>query len=246
MSETLLLLGVFGVATAYSSVGHGGASGYLALWAFTAYSTQLGATLALVLNVIVAGLTFVIFRRAKHFDWKLTWPFLIFSIPLAYLGGRFAHQAHWQGAVLAVVLTYAAISLVFRPSQKNENPCAPTPSISAVTGGSAGFLSGLVGVGGGIFLSPLMILLNWAKPHTVASLSAVFIFLNSLAGLAARPADLVRQSVEFWPLILAGVAGALLGSWFGAYQSSSRTLRVILALILIVAAAKHLGQAVRI
>jgi len=246
MSEILLLLGFFWVAAAYSSVGHGGASGYLGLWAFTAYSTQLGATLALVLNVIVAGLTFVIFRRAKHFDWKLTWPFLIFSIPLAYLGGKFAHQAHWQSLVLTLVLTYAAISLVFKPSQKTENPCAPTPFVSAMTGGSIGFVSGLVGVGGGIFLSPLMILLNWAKPHTVASLSAVFIFLNSLAGLAARPTELLQQSMEFWPLILAGVAGALLGSWFGAYQTSSRTLRVILALVLVVAAAKHLGQAVGI
>jgi len=244
VTENFLILGVFLVATAYSMVGHGGASGYLALWAFTSYSAQLGSITALLLNIIVAGLTFTLFGRAKHFDWKLTWPFLVLSIPCAYLGGLFAHQSKWENWILSAVLLYAAIALVFRPTPKDDEPKNPSPIIAASIGGAIGFLSGLVGVGGGIFLSPIMILMNWARPHKVATVSAIFIFVNSISGLAARPVSQITNALALWPLFIAGAAGAVLGAWYGANRTSGKNLRIALAVVLLFAIYKHVTKAI--
>lgn len=233
--ESWLIIGVAIVAMAYSLVGHGGASGYLALLAFTTISPKVGSTTALILNVFVAGVTFLTFRRAQHFDWRLTWPFLIGSIPFAFLGGRLKIDNQIQNWMLAATLLYAAVVLAvqIKPLEPETKP-PKVPQCIAV-GAGVGLLSGIIGVGGGIFLSPLLILLNWGKPHPVAATSAVFIFLNSLSGLAARSADLLHQSLAHWPLIVAGLCGALLGSSLGANRVSGLGLRRALGVVLLLA-----------
>ncbi len=244
MIETWLLIGVFVVALAYSMVGHGGASGYLALIAFTTIPSAVGATTALALNVLVAGITLLVFRRAKHFDGSLAWPLLLGSVPLAFLGGKLRFESATQDLVLALVLVYAAAALMLKtktPSASSEKT-APRRWVLTATGSGIGLLSGFVGVGGGIFLSPLMILRNWAQPHTVAALSAGFIFANSIAGLLARPSDVLQESLGLWPLTLGGVAGAICGSLLGANRVSSLWLRRALGVVLLLAVAKLLQK----
>ncbi|MBL8059258.1 MAG: sulfite exporter TauE/SafE family protein [Chthonomonas sp.] len=236
--EPWLIIGVFAVAFGYSMVGHGGASGYLALLAFTAIPSAVGATTALVLNVFVAGITLVVFGRAKHFDWNLAWPLLLGSIPFAFLGGSLKFENRAQDLVLAVVLLYAAGVLFFNGPAKDGECQQPVRPILVGSGAGIGFLSGLVGVGGGVFLSPLMVLNRWAQPHKVAALSAGFIFANSLAGLAARPFDLIRESMALWPLIAVGTVGAVGGSLLGAHRVSSLALRRTLGLVLLLAVVK--------
>lgn len=236
--EPWLFFGVFAVALGYSMVGHGGASGYLALLAFTAIPSAVGATTALVLNVFVAGITLVVFGRAKHFDWNLAWPLLLGSVPFAFLGGRLKFESQVQDLILAVVLLYAAgVLILIVPAGDGESQ-PPGRSILVGSGAGIGFLSGIVGVGGGIFLSPLMILNRWAQPHKVAALSAGFIFANSLAGLSARPFDLLRESLSLWPLITVGILGAVGGSFLGAHRVSSLALRRALGIVLLLAVAK--------
>ena len=244
MIEPWLLVGVFAVALAYSMVGHGGASGYLALLAFTAIPSAVGATSALILNVFVAGITLVVFRRAKHFEWSLAWPLLLGSIPFAFLGGRLKFESRLQDLVLAVLLLFAAGVLLFRLPDRDGDCQPPVRPTLYSSGVGIGFLSGLAGVGGGIFLSPLMILKHWARPHTVAALSAGFIFANSLAGLSARPISLLQQSLAYWPLVLAGVFGALGGSVLGAHRVSSLGLRRALGLVLLLAVGKLIQKGI--
>lgn len=240
--EPWLFFGVFAVALGYSMVGHGGASGYLALLAFTAIPSAVGATTALVLNVFVAGITLVVFGRAKHFDWNLAWPLLLGSVPFAFLGGRLKFENQVQDLVLAAVLLYAAGVLILSVPAKDGESQPPVRPILVGSGAGIGFLSGLVGVGGGIFLSPLMILNRWAQPHKVAAVSAGFIFANSLAGLSARPFDLLQESMSLWPLITVGILGAVVGSFFGAHRVSSLALRRGLGLVLLLAVAKLLQK----
>lgn len=239
MTEWWLPVGVLLVALTYSIVGHGGASGYLALLAFTSISSKLSATTALVSNVIVAGFAFVLFQRAKHLDFNLVTPFLLASVPFAFLGGRLNINSSIQNVLLAITLLYAAITLL-RSKQRsglpaNENPKEITPTIKLVFGSLIGLLSGIVGVGGGIFLSPLLIIHFRLEPHRVAAASAVFIFANSLAGLAARAPDELQNSVQLWPLWLAAAIGGLVGSWIGARQTTPGGLNRVLAGVLLLA-----------
>ncbi|MBS1708403.1 MAG: sulfite exporter TauE/SafE family protein [Armatimonadetes bacterium] len=230
-----LAVGVFFVALAYSLVGHGGASGYLALLAFTSVDQKTASTTALGLNLVVAGVTFFTFRRAKHFSWPLVWPFLVGSVPFAFLGGSLKMESRVQSWILAATLTYAAVALVLPVKAGTEETRPPHRGIAIATGAGIGLLSGIVGVGGGIFLSPVMILAKWAKPHVVASASAVFIFANSFAGLLARPPRHLADAAAYWPLILAGLVGAVAGSYVGAFKTSGPVMRRALGAVLLVA-----------
>lgn len=242
MIEPWLFLGVFVVALCYSMVGHGGASGYLALLALTAIPSTVSATTALVLNVFVAGISLVVFGRAKNLDWSLAWPLLLGSVPFAFWGGRLKFENRVQDFVLACVLLYAASVLMVSVPKVEGDSQKPSRPILVGSGVGIGFLSGLVGVGGGIFLSPLMILKRWAQPHTAAALSAGFIFANSVAGLVARPFSVLEQSFSFWPLIAAGIFGAVAGSLLGAHRVSGVGLRRALGLVLLLAVAKLLQK----
>ena len=242
---TLLLALIFLVAVAYSSVGHGGASGYLAVLSFFGLAPTLMAPGALCLNLLVAGLAFLHYQRAGHFVFRLLWPFLLASIPAAFLGGLTAVPAHLYMGLLAAVLVFTAFRLLLVAPPKQEECFVKPPPIGVAlpVGASIGFLSGIIGVGGGIFLSPLLILLKWADAKRTAAASAAFIWINSAAGLYGH---LSRKSVDWsslaW-LVGAALAGGLLGSWLGARHFRGLWLRRVLGLVLLVATIKLLRTA---
>jgi len=227
------------VAALYSSVGHGGASGYLAVMSFVLMDPSLMSTTALILNVLVAGIGAVQFNRAGHFSWKLAWPFVLLSIPFAFAGGLLKISALIYFLLLSAVLLFAAYRLIRGAVATGDEPSVPpTAPIALSAGGGIGLLSGIVGVGGGIFLSPLMILMKWAATKQTAAISAFFIVVNSIAGLGGR---FVRGGLEvgnIWPFALAAAAGGLIGSYFGAGKFTSRALRQLLGIVLLIAALK--------
>lgn len=241
-----LLLGlIFLVALAYSSVGHGGASGYLAVLSFFGLAPAMMAPSALLLNLLVAGLALWSYWRAGHFVWRLLWPFLLTSIPFAFWGGTLAVSPRTYMLLLAAVLVWAAYRLLTAVPPAEEESFLRPPSfrVALPTGAGIGFLSGIVGVGGGIFLSPLMILLKWADARRTAAASAAFIWINSAAGLYGQ---LSRRAVD-WPglvwLVAAAFAGGLLGSTLGARHFRGVWLRRILGGVLLLATVKLLRSA---
>jgi len=241
-----LLLGlVFLVAVAYSSVGHGGASGYLAVLSFFGLPPAAMAPGALLLNLLVAGTSFTAYWRAGLFVFRLLWPFLLTSIPFAFLGGLLAVPVRPYLLLLSAVLIFAAFRLLVVTPPTGEQTFVQPPRLRVAlpVGAGIGFLSGVIGVGGGIFLSPLLILLKWADAKRTAAVSAAFIWINSLAGLYGH---LLRKSVDWsgllW-LVGAAFAGGLLGSYLGARRFQGVWLRRILAVVLLVATLKLLRTA---
>lgn len=243
MSEVAALTALtFIISFIYSSVGHGGASGYLALLSFFLVPHLQMASSALCLNLLVAGIAFHSFYQAGHFDWKLTWPFTVSSIPFAFIGGMLQVSPKVYSLLLAAVLIFAAIRMLLQIDEDHSaTKSLPPLLISLPIGGLVGILSGVVGVGGGIFLSPLLLLRHWADPKKVAATSAFFIVVNSAAGLLGRVA---KQQFELTPLltamILSAFAGGLVGSRLGANHFSGKWLRRILACVLFLAVFKLL------
>ena len=240
-----LLLGlVFFVAVAYSSVGHGGASGYLAVLSFFGLAPAAMAPSALCLNLLVSGTSFVSYRRAGHFAVRLLWPFLLTSIPFAFLGGLAPVSARAYLIILAAALVFAAYRLlVMAPPQEESFIRVPPLWVALPVGAAIGFASGVIGVGGGIFLSPLLILLKWADAKRTAAVSAAFIWLNSLAGLYGQ---LLKNPVDWMgllPLVAVAFAGGLVGSYLGARRFRGLWLRRVLGVVLLVATVKLLRTA---
>lgn len=231
---------VFAVAALYSSVGHGGASGYLAVLSFFAVAPATMASTALTLNVLVAGVAMISYMRAGHLSWKLAWPFIVLSIPAAFLGGLVHVSEGVYDALLSFALVFAAFRLAMNavsPAQVSELRSVHLP-VSLPVGAGIGLLSGVVGVGGGIFLSPLMILFRWADAKKTSAVAALFIVVNSLAGLAGRLAHGNLAIDGFAPLIAVAFLGGLIGSHHGANKFSGLVLRRLLALVLVIAATK--------
>lgn len=233
-----LPLGVAAIALVYSLVGHGGASGYLALLALTPMLPKQISFIALSINCVVAGTSFVLYRQAKHFSWKLTWPFLVGSVPLAFLGSTIVLQPKIYYWLVGVTLVLAAIRLLFvRPSDEQDPVEAGVP-VRIGVGAGIGLLSGMVGVGGGIFLSPVIILARWANAKTTSATSAVFIVANSIVGLVGRAGQGASLPSGAGWLILAGFGGALAGSYLGAFSVPNKSLQRALGLVLLFAAVK--------
>ena len=235
----LLIFLVFLVAMLYASVGHGGASGYLAVMSLIGgYSPALMSTSALILNLLVAGTAWLTFWRMGHGSWSELWPFVVSSIPAAFIGGWLAVSVQTYRLLLAGCLLVAAMRLSL-PSLRGEIHCqAPPLSVALPVGGVLGVVSGIVGVGGGIFLSPLMVLLRWADMKRTAAISAAFIVVNSLAGLAGR---LITGRLLIGSLalpVIAALTGGIVGSRLGAKHFSGLWLRRLLAVVLVVAAGK--------
>ena len=233
----LIILAIFVVAVLYSSVGHGGASGYLAVMAFLAVAPEVTRPTALVLNLFVASIAAFQFYRAGYFSWSLFWPFAITSIPFAFIGGMIKLPTSAYKIVLGLVLLFAAFRLAWKFSRDVDIE-PPKIWLALIIGAIIGLLSGLVGVGGGIFLTPVLLLMNWSETKTAAGNSALFILVNSAAGLAGNYAQVSVLPSNAWMWIVAAVAGGLIGSLLGAKKFDSLTLRRVLAAVLLFAAVK--------
>ena len=239
MESTVLLIivAIFVVAVLYSSVGHGGASGYLAVMAFLSVAPTVTRPTALVLNLFVASIGAIQFYRAGHFSWKLFWPFAVTSIPFAFLGGMITLPTNVYKVLLGLVLLFAAFRLAWSFS-KDVDPVPPKIWIALICGAAMGLLSGLVGVGGGIFLTPLLLLMNWSETKTAAGISALFILVNSASGLLGNYQQVSALPSDVWFWIAAAVAGGIVGSLLGSRKFDSLVLRRVLAAVLLFAALK--------
>lgn len=232
-----IILAIFIVAVMYSSVGHGGASGYLAMMAFFAVAPEVTRPTALVLNLFVASIGTFQFWRAGYFSWRLFWPFAAASIPMAFIGGMIHLPTHIYKIVLGGVLCLAAVRLAINLKGDDEVKDPPILACLAI-GAVIGLLSGMVGVGGGIFLTPILLLMHWAETRVAAGVSVLFILVNSMAGLAGNYKQVSVLPPDVWIWIAAAVVGGLIGSTLGSKRFDSITLRRVLAVVLLFAGVK--------
>ncbi|MGH8699547.1 MAG: sulfite exporter TauE/SafE family protein [Burkholderiales bacterium] len=230
------------MATLYTTVGHAGASGYLAMMALVGLAPEVMRPTALTLNILVAAFTVYRFRRARFFHWSGLWPFLVGSVPFAAAGGIQSLSRGTYYIAMGVVLLLAAIYLVWRASGLRtamQEGVVRVRRVPAVFMGCViGFISGLIGVGGGIFLSPILLMLGWAGPKTTAGISAPFILVNSAVALFAGSLTVQTLPREL-PLLAAGaVAGAFLGTWLGLARLNQKGLLMTLAIVMSLAGVK--------
>ena len=244
MDPSLVLLlasGMLVAAFLYASVGHGGASAYIAAMAIAGIAPAEMRPIALQLNVLVAAIATVKFYRAGHFRWPLFWPFAVASIPAAYVGGAISLPGTAYKVLVGLVLLYAGGQLWW--SARVGEEWRPTRGISLALamaiGAVLGVLSGLTGVGGGIFLSPLLLLFGWAGPQQTSAVAAPFILVNSLAALTA---GLVRNPSlppdYAWWLMVAVLLGGWVGAELGSRRLSNPLIRRVLAVVLAIAGGK--------
>ncbi|HZH90048.1 MAG TPA: sulfite exporter TauE/SafE family protein [Pyrinomonadaceae bacterium] len=237
----ILSLLILLAAALYSSVGHAGASGYLAAMALFGLAPATMKPTALCLNVLVATIATFRFWRAGCFHWPLFWPFAIASIPLAFIGGALTLPTTIYKQIVGLTLLYAAVRLFLftRAKAGAEETQSGAPFVAAMlSGGLIGLLSGLTGVGGGIFLSPLLLLMGWADARRTAGVSAAFILVNSIAGLLGNLTNLQALPPALPYFALAAVAGGIVGSEFGTRRLANVTIRRLLAVVLLVAGVK--------
>ncbi len=240
MNELIILLSLLSlVAFLYSSVGHGGASGYLAVMTLMGISSTMMKPSALVMNLAVSLFSFVGFYRAGHFKMKLFLPFALASIPMAYYGGTMSLPDAIYKKILAVCILLSIIRMVYQFNQKDEQTRPIPVWAGLLSGGLIGLLSGMIGIGGGIILSPLMLLMRWSSLKETAAVSALFIFVNSLAGLYGQmQKGGIHLTENMQWAVIATIIGGLLGSYYGSKKFNIPTLRYLLALGLLIACGK--------
>jgi uncharacterized membrane protein YfcA len=232
----LLLLPI--VAFLYASVGHGGASGYLALMALFSFAPETMKPTALLLNLFVAGIAFYHYYKAGHFSMKLFIPFAIASIPLAFLGGMIEIDAHIYKRILAILLIFAILKMLNVFGKENSEIKDLKLWQGLVIGGLIGFFSGLIGIGGGIILTPIILLLHWGKMKEAAAVSALFIWVNSASGLVGQLTTGVTLSYETAILVVIALIGGFFGSYYGSNKFNNQRLRYLLAFVLSIASVK--------
>lgn len=234
---TVLTLGIFVIAFLYSSVGHAGASGYIAVMSLLGIAPAAIKPIALTLNILVASIGTLQFWHAGHFSWRLFWPFALLSMPLAFLGGYINLPTQIFKILVGIVLLYSAARFLLKPPVERE-PVDPSFPVSLVFGGGLGLLSGLTGTGGGIFLTPLLLFMHWARTKTAAAVSALFILVNSISGLLGNFAS-TRNFPTFAVILLAAAAiGGSLGSYFGSRRLDPVVIKRLLAVVLLIAGTK--------
>ena len=251
ITVTLLIAAlIFIVAVLYSTVGHAGASGYLAAMALFGMAPAVMKPTALTLNIIVAIVGTIRFCRAGFFSWRTFWPFAIASIPAAFVGGWLTLPASVYKAIVGLVLLYSAVRIFFSARRPDEQETRLVPIGAAlVWGAGIGLLSGLTGVGGGIFLSPLLLLMHWARTKETSGVSVTFILVNSVAGLLghglfahfATISTLPHAALVWGP---AALVGGLIGTEFGTRRLPIAGIRRWLSVVLIVAGLKLLSEAI--
>ncbi|GAB4525540.1 MAG: sulfite exporter TauE/SafE family protein [Anaerolineales bacterium] len=242
MPPATLVFSVFAIAFLYASVGFGGATGYLAVMSLFDIPIQVMASTALILNLFVSSVSFFNYYRAGHFRFSLLWPFLVTSIPAAFLGGYLRLHDQIYYILLYGVLTFVMVRMLFfSKAQDEEVPLRPLRLPVGLTVGAAiGLLSGMVGIGGGIFLSPLIILTHWGRVKQASAVAAVFIFVNSASGLIGRllGGNFALDSLGL-ALLPAGLLAAFGGAYLGANKFSGVAVRRLLGLVLVFAIGKY-------
>jgi uncharacterized protein len=241
-SQVLLPLCLFLGAMLYTSVGHAGASAYIAAMALFSVPTAVMRPTALVLNIFVASFGAFRFIRAGLFRWRGLWPFLVGAIPMAFLGGYLQLPGHWHKTIIGVVLLIAAARLLWPKPLPVLSDWQDPPIAWAIPAGAAiGMLSGLTGTGGGIFLTPLILFMAWSETKTASGISVAFILCNSIAGLLGNYASLQSLPSEL-PIYLAAVMlGAVVGTQVGIYKYAKEHLLRALGVVLVIAGLKLIG-----
>jgi uncharacterized protein len=239
IQPVLVALAVAVIAFLYSSVGHAGASGYIAVMTLFGFAATTVKPTALVLNILVASIGTFQFWRAGHFSWSLFWPFALLSVPAAFLGGYMRTSPAVFKWLVGGVLLFSAARLFLR--QREPDVVKPPPrGVAFGVGAMIGLLSGLTGTGGGIFLTPLLLFRNWAKTRTAAAISALFILVNSVAGLVGFVSSGKPVPAIAWLLAIAAITGGTVGSHLGSRRFPVRAIHLMLALVLLIAGAKLL------
>ena len=232
-----LLMGL--AAALYSTVGHGGASAYLAILALFAVAPETMRPTALALNLVVAGFAALRYWRAGQINLRLAAAFLLTAAPAAFIGGGIPVPPELYRPLVGAVLWAAAARLFWQPRRLAERETRPPSlAITLPAGAGLGLLAGLTGTGGGIFLSPLIILFGWEDARRTSGVAAAFIFVNSLAGLAGNLASFGWLPAELPILVAAVAAGALAGTWLGVGRLPKPRLLQGLGLVLVIAGAK--------
>lgn len=243
MSVPLLLVlsaCILVMAILYSCVGHGGASGYIAILALFSLAPAAFKPTALVLNILVSAIATYYFSRAGHFSWHLFWPFATTSIPFSFLGGYLHLPTHVYQPIVGIVLLASAYRLFPRKDSGATDARRPSVMAALVIGAALGFLSGLTGVGGGIFLSPLLLLLGWGRVKEVSAVAALFILVNSIAGLLGHVGSLQAMPRYVPILAVAALVGGITGSFFGSCRIPASSIVRTLSVVLIIAGFKLL------
>lgn len=234
-----LFLGlVFLLAILYSCVGHGGASGYLALMALFSFAPEFMRSSALVLNIFVSSIALFSYYRNNHFRLKLLIPFIVTSIPVAFLGGAITTDPKTYKIILSIFLLIAILRMVFQP-KNGSNEIKPVNKYAAyIIGIFLGFFSGLIGIGGGIILSPIIILLKWGTVKQTAAVSAAFILVNSISGLLGQISQGIQLAPEIGYMLLAAVLGGSIGAYIGSFKVTEKVLLYTLSVVLTFASIK--------
>lgn len=235
-SVAVLAVAFFVAAMLYASVGHAGASGYLAAMTFVGMPVAMMRPTALVLNLLVASIAAIRFGRAGFFSWRLFWPFALGSIPFAFIGGAITLPGHWYRTLVGLILWASAVRLWLDLRLKTKH--APPIGVAVLCGGGIGFLAGITGTGGGIFLSPLLLFMGWAETRETGGVAAAFILVNSIAGLAGNPASIGQLPPQFPLWAVAAVIGGLIGAELGSRRLGTVMFRRLLGLVLLVAGVK--------
>jgi uncharacterized membrane protein YfcA len=221
-------------------VGHGGASGYLALMAVFGMMPEIMKPTALLLNLFVSLSAFLLFYKEGHFKWKIFLPFALASIPFSFLGGMISLDASIYKKILGILLLIPVVRLAAFPNKDINDLKQSTVFLSLLIGACIGFLSGLIGIGGGIILSPVLLLLAWTNQKQTAAISALFIFVNSLSGLAGQLTKGINFQSEMFILVGVAFAGGSVGAWLGAKKFNQNILKYLLATVLLMASVKLL------
>jgi uncharacterized membrane protein YfcA len=226
------------VAFLYASVGHGGASGYLALMALFSFAPEAMKPTALVLNLFVAGISFYHFYKQGHFNKKLFLVFAISSIPMAFIGGMLTIDSGIYKKILGGLLIFAILKLLGVFGKESETIKQLIFWKGLLIGGIIGFLSGLIGIGGGIILTPIILLLHWGKMKEAAAVSALFIWVNSASGLVGQFSNGAFLPKYAYLYVVLALIGGFLGGYFGSFKMSQLRLKYVLALVLALASIK--------
>lgn len=233
----MLILGIFVIAFLYSSVGHAGASGYIAVMSLIGLAPAVIKPTALVLNILVASIATWQFWRAGHFSWSLFWPFAILAVPFAFVGGYINLPTRYFKVLVGVILLFSAMRFLLRSSEDTVRK-QPSRATAIATGAGFGLLSGLTGTGGGIFLTPLLLFMRWATAKRAAAVSALFILANSIAGLLGNLSSTRSFPTFAFPLALAAIVGGIFGSYLGSQRLPNVAIKRLLAVVLLIAGSK--------